>query len=498
MYPRHRLAARHPWAAASVAISAIAASSLLAGQALAAGAGSGAQEQQVRQPSSHAPVGALLPPNDRARGMVFDGLQISPPGSACDHLLTASLPGVTLCSHGPDEAPAGIDVTKVRTPAELAAATTSGSSTTSGGLVPCYGDGTTGDRVQVIYAHAADVADRYADLASLIPQWIANADATFADSAAETGGVRHVRWVTDSNCNLAVDRVQLSSTGDDSFSNTVAELQSLGYKRTDRKYLVLTDANVYCGIGGIQNDDSASSRNANNSGPSYARVDSGCWGLTNPVEAHELMHNLGGVQLSAPHSSGGWHCTDEYDRMCYAENINVQLTYVCTADHERLFDCGHDDYFSTAAGSGSYLANHWNAANSAFLESVEPLNWSSADPTTTTSPSPSPSPSPTDSTTTTTTTSTATSVTYSGSLNRKNSSAVYPVTAGAGDLTVDLTFRKAKSMTATVTDAQGTVLGTASGNDPVHLTESVSGGNYSVELSGGSANYSVTLTYIAP
>ena len=81
------------------------------------------------------------------------------------------------------------------------------------------------------------------------------------------------------------------------------------------------------------------------------------------------MHNLGGVQNSSPHASGGFHCIDEFDVMCYSD---YPITPRCSSaapseQQEERFDCGHDDYFSTSPAAGSYLDTHWNTANNRFL-----------------------------------------------------------------------------------------------------------------------------------
>ena len=98
-------------------------------------------------------------------------------------------------------------------------------------------------------------------------------------SAAETGGYRRIRFVTDPSCDVRVLNVVLSPTGDDSFSNTTSELSALGYNLPSRKYLLFVDANVYCGIGSMWFDDQAGLGNTNNLNTSYARTDAGCWRL---------------------------------------------------------------------------------------------------------------------------------------------------------------------------------------------------------------------------
>jgi len=270
------------------------------------------------------------------------------------------------CTHGPDPAPEGIDATKSVEPL----------STGEDGIeavaeaIPCEGDGVTGYRVQMIYARASDKADRYDQFAVSFQTYASNMNDMFVQSGLQTGSARSLRFVTDVSCNVTVARATLSVTGDDSIGNTASELRSQGFNRTDRKYVVWTDATVYCGIGYISGDTKHTQDNANNLGPTFGRVDSGCWGAGTAV--HELVHNLGGAQLNAPHTSGGWHCTDEYDRLCYNDGGDI-MTYVCPSDQESRLDCNKDDYFNTNPPAGSYLANYWNVANSRFLIAGNPV-----------------------------------------------------------------------------------------------------------------------------
>ncbi len=268
--------------------------------------------------------------------------------------------GTRDCSHGPDGPMPGLAATGHVAPLDF---------TGTGGPTPvfCFGSGTDGPRVQVIYVRYRNAADRYDEFRDSFRQWAADVDEIFADSALGTRGIRRVRFVTDSACNLVVARATIPVG-----SGVGAGLKPLGFNRSDRKYLVFLDtANPGgCGYAGVPTDDQAGPSNRANFGPTFAVAKATC-GWNAGTAAHELMHTFGAVQLSAPHSSGNWHCTDEYDVMCYADSPEAPpLTYPCTPNSSfgRLFDCNHDDYFHTAPPASSYLTNFWNTARSRFLE----------------------------------------------------------------------------------------------------------------------------------
>ena len=285
---------------------------------------------------------------DAAKGVVFTGLTADLNGTCHGGYRMAGPHGETWCTHGPDAAPAGVDIKKRRPPEPAATSPTPG--TAASGIVNCYGTGSDGPRVKLIYAHASNVTDRFATYNSSFVQWAATADGVFDNSAAETGGSRHVRFVTDTSCSPVIDDVTLSTTGDDSLNNTITELRNKGYSASDRKYVVWVDANVYCGIAQIYGDDKPTQDNTSNGSTAvkgeFARVDNGCWGVSGQsIEAHELMHTLGGVQTSAPHATSGWHCWDESDRMCYNDGSGSVMKQICATSHENSFDCNHDDYY---------------------------------------------------------------------------------------------------------------------------------------------------------
>jgi hypothetical protein len=332
-------------------------------------------------------------PSDRARGLVYRGLEHAQPSGPCSTGFVVRLRGGrTGCTHGPDPAPPGHDVRRSRSLSELTAAFSGSGSMVadpSGSAVPCFEDGVSGNRVQAVYAYPAGGRDNYAEVAPLVQRWAAILDGVFNDSAAETGGVRHVRFVTDPSCQLDVAKVPLSPEGVESFGGTVSDLTAQGHNRADRKYLVWVDAYVMCGIADIQTDERPTSDNLNNGnaeGGMFARIDRGCWGWAErSVEAHELAHTLGAVQPGAPNASALFHCVDEADLMCYDDSAFAAATFGgaqrevamvsrCPAPHERLLDCNHDDYFHTDPPHQNYLTNHWNTAQSSFLTSEGPAS----------------------------------------------------------------------------------------------------------------------------
>jgi hypothetical protein len=273
------------------------------------------------------------------------------PAAACRDLRAGAM---VACLHGNDAPPPGVSLyerptlqelearSSLRSPdarlrglAGLEQATSPSTPGADPASVSCIGDGTSGNRIQAIYAHALGVTDRYDTVVPLLREWMTQADQAVWTSAGQTGGGKRLRFVTDSSCQLDVARVTLTPLGDDSFSQMRTELVAQGFTRTDRKYLVWVDAAVgICGLGEVYGDTRPGPENRNNRGPSYARVDTPCWQY---AELHEIFHNLGAVQRDAPHPSAAWHCTDEADVMCYDDDASgpTVMTVVCPPSRRR-------------------------------------------------------------------------------------------------------------------------------------------------------------------
>jgi hypothetical protein len=238
----------------------------------------------------------------------------------------------------------------------------------------CNGDGTSGKREQLVYVHVQGEPDLSATAIPFLQQrLIPGANGVFEHTS---GGKRAVRWVTKKvagGCVPTVLKVTVPKsanvTGFPFYNIGNAVLHAVGGVNPNRSYLVMVDhADAYydCGLGQVRQDGSAGAGNRNNAGGAFAMVWANCWsGL---IAAHELTHTMGAVQPGAPHHTQLGHCWDGRDAMCYADGSPQVQRLVCKkADDFRKLDCDGDDYFALYPKAGSYLAKHWNSANSLFL-----------------------------------------------------------------------------------------------------------------------------------
>lgn len=193
---------------------------------------------------------------------------------------------------------------------------------------------------------------------------------TFIREADKFDAYRSYRVECNDEGRVAIHDVQVDTpVWETSFTSIVNDLQDQGFDEPDEKYLVFFDQRFtdWAGIATMTHDDSPGASNLNNQGPDYSVISP--WADPDTV-VHELGHNMGAVQTSAPHyylNSGGDHCWDEIDIMCYGDETEV----LCPRDEH--FDCGHDDFFHPDPPEGNYLADHWNIGDpvNRFLQSAE-------------------------------------------------------------------------------------------------------------------------------
>ncbi len=295
-----------------------------------------------------------------AKQIAAENQQAAEDLSSCDTLETVKVDGRDLCTHGEDPR----SFSRTGSSDATSNAIQASGIATSGAL--CIGDGQDGPRVQLVYVHANNAPDRINSLLPTFRKLASEMDMILDQSAQKTGDSLRIRFVTNASCQVDIPSEAVQAGHMSSFGGVISELKDRGYGAPNRKYLLLADTNAFCGIGSFQKDDNVDTTVHNNS-LGYARIDTPCWDAGTML--HELSHTLGAVQYSAPHTSRGAHCIDEWDVMCYSDQPYKPKMQILCDDGRQDFrlDCNNDDYFAANPRPGSYLDTHWNMARSVFF-----------------------------------------------------------------------------------------------------------------------------------
>lgn len=300
------------------------------------------------------------PPALDAQQIAAENQQAAEDLSSCDTLETVRVDGQDLCTHGEDPRSFNRTGSPDAASGDIQASGISTSSTL------CIGNGQDGPRVQMVYVYANNAPNRIGNLLPTFRRLAAEMDTILDQSARKTGSPMRIRFATNASCQVEIPAEPVQANQMSSFGGVISQLKERGYGATNRKYLLLADTTAFCGVGSFQRDDDVNATVHDNS-LGYARVDVPCWDAGTML--HELGHTLGAVQYSAPHTSRGAHCIDEWDVMCYSDSpYKPKMQILCDNGRQDFrLDCGNDDYFAANPQPGSYLDTHWNMARSAFF-----------------------------------------------------------------------------------------------------------------------------------
>jgi hypothetical protein len=262
-------------------------------------------------------------------------------------------------------------------------------------------------QIKVVYAYAFGEADNSVQWRDALQ---ANVSRIEQYLTLQTGGRRALRFDMGTQCGpqyVDIQVVELPHTHDyylDDFY-AVADDARDAVGHDSRDVFVLAD-NLTAGFKGVYGtgevvptDDRADAANVHNQGDmtgilwTLADTDPDPTGWQPTVMLHEITHNLGAVQWSAPHTThppgeltGTYsHCWDGQDVMCYADGpamVHAYVPTVCPLGNgpiPQTYDCGRDDYFNPDPPAGSYIATHWNVYDSAFMGSCTQLGMACGD-----------------------------------------------------------------------------------------------------------------------
>ena len=242
----------------------------------------------------------------------------------------------------------------------------------------CTGNGRDGHRIDVVYLHDEDAQDHPAQALRQIRAIVTEVDRIYFLSAARVGEGRRVRFTTargpGAACHVRIRNIAGPPGSANGDGNIPAALQGAGVRLfPNHDALVFLEGTGVsgCGDAALDDDSRPGSNNRNNRGGKFAVLWRPCWSVN--TAAHELGHLLGAVQADAPHATSGGHCLQGWDVMCYQDGSTsrpLRLPCSYTQHGGVLLDCHNDDYYNPNPGAGTYLATHWNVANSAFLDAV--------------------------------------------------------------------------------------------------------------------------------
>jgi hypothetical protein len=228
-------------------------------------------------------------------------------------------------------------------------------------------------KYHAIYALPSDAPDRFNLFATAI-----QSDAFQASALLETAYGRAIRFDLGTNCgpqylDISVVRVPQttaqmqaiapSSTGTlDAVSNAIDAAGFHTIRPNDtvqsaslrtRNFVVWIDGPApagACGQATSFDDQTRDQSNLNNLAGKVAVVfpnGQGAFCSSNTVR-HEIGHNLGALQPTAPHAFDGAHCNDAYeDTMCYSNSPKVTASGV----RGQFFDYKNDDYWDPPNGT---------------------------------------------------------------------------------------------------------------------------------------------------
>src|SRR3954454_17842825 len=252
---------------------------------------------------------------------------------------------------------------------------------------------------KVVYAYAADRADRFAGWKDALQADVAVVQRFLS---AQDGGTKALRFDMGTGCGPQTVDIQVGplpgprASYVDNFSAVASGVRSaLGAASGPRDAIVLADglsggtqeyglgewimgsSGEVHGPANVHNRGGLTSVLFSRDGapaPGAAK-----WGWWPEGMLHEMTHNLGAVQWGAPHSTEPrgqslpqyGHCWQGAHGMCCVEDAGA--AHAIQQDCAPLpgaipqnYDCGRDDYFNPSPPAGSYLATHWNTHYSAL------------------------------------------------------------------------------------------------------------------------------------